>query len=183
MSRINQINDDHANPAAQALFDGIRQKAGMVPNLYRVMAAEPAVLAANLAINDALSDGSFDAATREAIALTTAGANHCEYCASAHTAISKGLKVDADEIDNRLRARSGDPKLQAILSFADAVIESRGFVSDAQFDEARAAGLTDGEIMETVANVVANIFTNYVNHVAETEIDFPVVRLAEAQAA
>lgn len=28
--------------------------------------------------------------------------------------------------------------------------------------------------METVANVVANIFTNDLNHVADTDIDFPV---------
>ncbi|MEO1169433.1 MAG: peroxidase-related enzyme [Pseudomonadota bacterium] len=183
MTRINQVTDDQASSKARALFDGIRQKVGMVPNLYRVMANEPAVLQANLAMNDALAGGSFDPATREAIALTTAGANHCDYCASAHTAISKSLKVDADEIDNRLRGRSDDPRLQAILAFAETIIEKRGFAGSDEISQARAAGLTDGEIMETVGNVVANIFTNYVNHVAETDIDFPIVRTETRQAA
>jgi len=176
MSRLPQITDDAADPAAKELFGAIKSKISAVPNLYRVMANEPAVLAANLGLGEALGKGSFDQKTREAIALVTAGANHCDYCASAHTAISKSLKVDETEIAARLRGESGDPKIQAILTFARAVVDARGFVADADLAAAREAGLTDGEIVETVANVVANIFTNYINHVADTEIDFPVVR-------
>ncbi|MEO1169437.1 MAG: peroxidase-related enzyme [Pseudomonadota bacterium] len=183
MSRLTYITDEQASQTAAASFDGIRQKIGMVPNLYRIMANEPAVLSANLAMNEALSSGSFSAATREAIALAAAGANSCDYCASAHTAISRGLKVGQDEIDRRLEGRSSDAKLDSILKFAVAVIAERGFVGSAQIDAARAAGLTDGEIIETVGNVIANIFTNYVNHVAETDIDFPVVRAGAQQAA
>jgi hypothetical protein len=33
--------------------------------------------------------------------------------------------------------------------------------------------LSDGEIIETVANVALNIFMNYVSHVARLSIDFP----------
>lgn len=183
MPRMNPISDDQAPESAKALFDGIRKKVGMVPNIYRVMANEPAVLAANLAMNEALAGGSFNAKTREAIALATAGANDCGYCASAHTAISKSLNVVDHEIENRLLGLSDDPKLQAVLQFALAVIEERGFASSAQIDAAKAAGLSDAEIMETVGNVVANIFTNYVNHIAETDIDFPVVTLNSRRAA
>ena len=180
MTRLTQLTDDAASPAAAELFGAIKSKVGMVPNLYRVLANEPAALAANLGINEALGNGSFDAKTREAIALVTAGANECDYCASAHTAISKGLKVDPAEISARLRGKSSDPKVAAILSFANAVIEKRGFVSNDDLAAARSANLSDGEIVETIANVVANIFTNYVNHVAETEIDFPEVKAAAA---
>ena len=180
MSRLTQITDDAATPAAAELFSAIKAKIGVVPNLYRVMANEPAVLAANLGLGEALGKGGFDPKTREAIALVTAGANNCDYCASAHTAISKNLKVDDAEIAARLQGQSSDPKIQAILTFAKAVVDARGFVSDADLRAAREAGLTEGEIVETLANVVANIFTNYINHVADTDIDFPVVR---AQAA
>lgn len=180
MSRIPQLSDDAASPAAAELFSAIKSKVGAVPNLYRVMANEPAVLAANLGLGEALGKGSFDPKTREAIALVTAGANHCDYCASAHTAISKNLNVDDAEIAARLQGRSSDPKIQAILTFAKAVVDTRGFVSDEDLANARQAGLSDGEIVETVANVVANIFTNYINHVADTDIDFPFVK---AQAA
>ena len=37
------------------------------------------------------------------------------------------------------------------------------------------AGITDGEVIEVTANVALNILTNYVNHVAETVVDFPPV--------
>lgn len=176
MSRLTQISDADASPAAAELFGAIKSKVGMVPNLYRVMANEPAVLAANLGLSEALGKGSFDAKTREAIALVTAGANNCDYCASAHTAVSKNLSVDDAEIAARLQGRSTDPKVQAILTFAKSVVDTRGFVSDEDIKNARNAGLSEGEIVETVANVVANIFTNYVNHVANTDIDFPVVK-------
>ena len=180
MSRLTQISDADASPAAANLLTGIKKKIGVVPNLYRVMAHEPAVLAAALNFGDTLSEGSFDQKTREAIALAVAGANECDYCASAHSAISKGLKVDDAEIASRLKGVSTDAKLNAILQFAVAVVDKRGLVSDEDLANARNAGLTQGEIVETVGVVVANILTNYINHVAQTDIDFPVVHAKAA---
>lgn len=180
MSRLTQITDEAATPAAAELFGAIKSKVGFVPNLYRVMANEPAVLAANLGLGDALGKGQLDPKTREAIALVTAGANSCDYCASAHSAISKNLKVDDAEIAARLEGKSSDAKVQAILTFAAAVVDKRGLVSNDDLKSAREASLTEGEIVETVANVVANILTNYINHIAETDIDFPVVRTQAA---
>jgi len=180
MTRIPQVTDQAANPAAAALFDGVRSKIGMVPNVYRVTANQPAALAGLLKLNEELGKGSFNAKSREAIALSVAGASNCDYCASAHSAISKGLKVNSDEITRRLKGKSDDPKMNAVLTFAVAVVDKRGFVADEDVKAAREAGLSDSDIVETVANVVANIFTNYINHIAQTEIDFPTV---EAQAA
>ncbi|PQA88642.1 carboxymuconolactone decarboxylase family protein [Hyphococcus luteus] len=180
MSRLTQISDNAASADAANLFTAIKSKVGMVPNLYRVMAHEPAVLAAALNFNDTLGEGSFTPETREALALAVAGANACDYCASAHSAISKSIKVDEAEIAARLQGRSSDPKLNAILKFAVAVVDKRGLVSDADLSDARNAGLSEGEIVETVAVAVANILTNYINHVAQTDIDFPVVRTQEA---
>ena len=176
MARLTQISDADAAPEAATLFAAIRGKIGMIPNLYRVAANQPAVLAGLLGLTETLAGGSFDARTREAIALAVAGANDCDYCASAHAAISGGLKVAPETIDAHLAGRSDDPRLAAILSFATDVVAARGKVSDAAIAEARAAGLSEADIVEVVANVVANIFTNYLNHVADTDIDFPVRR-------
>lgn len=175
MSRLNSVNPETATGKAGELLAAVKSNMGIVPNLTKVMANQPAVLDTFLAIGGALSNGSFDAKTREAIALTVAGANSCDYCASAHSAISQSLKVDKAEIARRLNGKSDDPKLEALLSFASQIVETRGKVSDAQLSEIKAAGYSDGDIMEITANVVANIFTNYINHVADTEIDFPVV--------
>lgn len=180
MTRLPQITDQDAVPAAAALFDGVKSKIGMVPNVYRVTANQPAALAGLLKLNEALGAGAFNAKSREAIALAVAGASNCDYCASAHSAISMGLKVDNDEIKRRLNGKSGDPKTNAILKFAVATLEKRGFVTDDDLTTAHEAGLTGSDIVETVANVIANLFTNYINHIAQTEIDFPMV---EAKAA
>ncbi|GJL94548.1 MAG: alkyl hydroperoxide reductase AhpD [Hyphococcus sp.] len=180
MSRITKVSDETASPAAEDLLGAIKTKVGMVPNLYRVLANQPAALSGLLQLNEELGKGAFNAQTREAIALTVAGANSCDYCASAHSAISKSLNVDASEITSRLNGHSSDPKLNAILALSTAIVEKRGFANDADLSSARQAGLNDSDIVETVANVVANIFTNYVNHVAQTEIDFPVVETKAA---
>ncbi len=180
MSRLKQLSNADATPAATEIFGALTSKIGMVPNLYRVLANQPAALAATLKFGEELGKGSFDQKTREAIALAVAGTNNCDYCASAHTAISKSLNVPDNEISSRLTGRSDDPKVNAILTFANAVVEKRGFVDDADIKAARDANLDDGEIVETTVNVVANILTNYVNHIAQTDIDFPVVH---AQAA
>ncbi len=182
MARMTQISDAAAAPEAAALFTAIRGKIGMVPNLYRVAANQPKALAAMLGLNEILAGGAFDARTREAIALAVAGANGCDYCASAHAAISAGLKVAPAMIEAHLRGRSDEPRTAAILRLATAIVGARGKVADSDLADARKAGLTEADIVETVANVVANIFTNYLNHVAVTDIDFPVVSAGKAAA-
>jgi len=183
MPRISAINPSTAAGEAKELLDGVHNKIGMTPNIFRTMAHSPAALKAYLGFGEILSGGRFDAKTREAIALTVAGANVCEYCASAHTAISKSLKVDDAEINRRLNANSNDPKLDAALMFAHRMVDTGGFVSDEDLANVRAAGHDDEEIVEIVANVAGNIFTNYFNHVAQTDIDFPKVDLAHVKAA
>ena len=133
----------------------------------------PRLLTGLLGLNETLAGGNFDARTREAIALAVAGANACDYCASAHAAISSGLKVAPETIDAHLAGRSEDPRSAAILRLATAIVAAKGMVDDTDLAAARNAGLTEADIVETVANVVANIFTNYLNHVADTDIDFP----------
>ena len=85
-----------------------------------------------------------------------------------------------ETIDDHLAGRSDDPRIHAILVLARAIVERRGMVADEALADARAAGLSEADVVETVANVVANIFTNYLNNVAETDIDFPARRARAA---
>ena len=183
MPRLTAIDPTTAGGEAKALLDAVQKKLGITPNVIRTLANSPAALKAYLATGDALADGRLNARTREAIALTVAGANDCVYCASAHAAISKNLKVEPPEIQRRLNGSSADPATNAALAFASKVVDKRGWVSDEDLQEVRAAGHDDDAVTEIVANVAANILTNYVNHIAQTEIDFPRVELAPSQAA
>ena len=89
--------------------------------------------------------------------------------------LGKGQGVADDELARNLQGDSSDAKTQSALAFASAIVEKRGWVSDDDVASLRAAGTTDGEIAEIVATVCFNIFTNYFDHVADTEVDFPEV--------
>jgi uncharacterized peroxidase-related enzyme len=176
MQRIPALTTAAAPAASQPLLEAVGKKLGMVPNLFKTFAHSPAVLQYYLAGSEALGGGVLSAALREQIALVTAGANECDYCASAHTLMGKGAGLAATEMAYNLRGRSGTTKTQAALGFAAAIVSERGRVSDAHLSAVRSAGYGDAEVVEIVAVVAANIFTNYFNHIAGTVIDFPVVK-------
>jgi uncharacterized peroxidase-related enzyme len=180
MPRIHALTNDEASSDAQGLFAAITARIGMVPNLYRTTAHSPSTLAALLGLGEALGKGKLTAKEREAIALTVAGVNTCDYCASAHAAISNGLKVAPEDVALHLRARSQIPRMAALLALARAVTEKRGRLGDGDLAVARNAGLSDSDVVEVIGVTVANIFTNYLNHAFDTEIDFPVTRAAAA---
>jgi len=176
MARISSVDPATATGTVKGQFDAVKGALGLVPNIVKVLGNAPAALGGYLGFSGAVGkESAFTAAEREAIALAVAGANACDYCASAHSAISANLKVPADEIQARLAGKSADPRLAATLTFARRIVETRGRVADADLAAARAAGLDEKAIVEVVANVALNLFTNYINHVAETDIDFPVV--------
>lgn len=173
MPRINPVDPATASGRAKELLDIVQQKFGFMPNLARTMVVQPAVLDAWLKFGDALGQGSFDARTREAVALTISGANACNYCASVHSAVSQALKIPPKEIEYRLAGYSDDPKLDALLKFTRTIVSKRGEVTNADVAAVKGAGYDNGAIIEIVANVALNILTNYLSHVAETDIDFP----------
>lgn len=175
MQRIAAINPLQATGKAKQLLDGVQAKLGMTPNLMKTLAAAPAALEAYLQFGAALATGRLDARFREQIALTVAQANSREYCLSAHSAIGKMVGLKLEEIAASREAHSHDAKREAGLRFAQAIVVERGDVSDDALARVRAVGYTDGEITEVVANVAVNIFTNYFNHVARTDVDFPRV--------
>ena len=183
MPRLTPIDHAQAEGQAKVLLDGVQKKLGVVPNLFRTMAASPAVLESYLGFSQSLGGTSLSAKQREQIALTVAGANACEYCASAHTAIGQSLGLSQDETGRNLAGQSEDQTTAAYLTFAAALVEKKGWVSDDDVAAVRAAGADDAIIGEIVATVALNIFTNYFNHVARTEVDFPVVEVGTPQAA
>ncbi len=182
MPRIQPIKRADADPRAQQLLAGVEKKLGRTPNLMATMAHSPAVLGSYLAFGQALSNASLNGALREQIAITVAGLNECGYCVSAHTAQGRKQGVDEQELSRNLAGKSSQSRTQAALDFAKAIVQQEGWVSDEQFRAVRDAGYTDAEVLEIVASVAMNIFSNYFNHVVGTQIDFPLVE-ASPQAA
>ncbi|MGI9289092.1 MAG: carboxymuconolactone decarboxylase family protein [Pseudomonadales bacterium] len=174
MQRIAPISTDQPG-LAEAIFNTVKQQMGSVPNIFATMAQSPSVLEGFLAFNGALGYGVLDSQTREQIALTVAGANDCDYCASAHTLLAKGAGVMESEVTLSLSGSASDAKTNAILEFTTMVVNQRGHVGNHELEALRGNGVTDAELVEILAHIGINLFTNYFNHVAQTAIDFPFV--------
>lgn len=173
--RIQSINPVHAQGKVKNLLDGVAAQLGSVPNIFKTFAQSPAVLEGFLNFSGALAQGTLDASLREQIALTVAGVNACDYCASAHSFLAKATGVDSNEVTRNLQAKANDARTSAALRFAQTLVVERGHVTDNELQAVRSAGFSDEEIVEIIGHVAINLFTNYFNHVAGTEIDFPVV--------
>ncbi|MGH8656844.1 MAG: carboxymuconolactone decarboxylase family protein [Gammaproteobacteria bacterium] len=180
MTRIQPINYEQSTGKAKELLDAVKAKLGLTPNMMKTMAQSPTVLEAYLSFSGALGGGKLNAKVREQLALVTAAINDCGYCASAHTAIGKTVGLSEEAILAARDGRASDAKNDAALKFARTIIVNRGEVSNDDLQAVRAAGFAEGEVVEIIANVALNIFTNYFNRIAKTEIDFPKVPIGAA---
>ncbi|AZP12879.1 carboxymuconolactone decarboxylase family protein [Undibacterium parvum] len=176
MTRMSVPTIELSPAASLPLLDAVKKQLGVVPNLMRLVGNSPAALEGYLSLSGALGKGSIGAKTGERIALAIAEINRCDYCLSAHTYLASNVaKLDAAEISANRHGQSGDAKADAAVRFAASVAVERGHVSDTAVAAVKAAGFTDAEVIEIVLHVALNTLTNYVNSVAHTEIDFPVV--------
>ena len=169
------IDPNTAQGKAKELLDVIKAKSGRVPNILKTMAHSPAALQAYLGLSGAFADAKLPLKVREQIALAVGEDNKCHYCVAAHSAIGKHAGLTPEEIEAGRRAKSPDPKTDAILRFAKRLSAQRGNITDPELAEVRKAGCSDEEILEIITAVSLNLFTNYINHVADTAIDFPQV--------
>jgi uncharacterized peroxidase-related enzyme len=176
MQRLSAINPESATGKAKTLLDRVQTKLGMVPNLMRTMANSPAVLEAYLTFKEALTGGVLSIRLRERIALTVAEVSGCDYCLAAHSAVGRMVGLSEEGIQDSRKGVSPDSKVEAALRFAQQVVEKRGRVADHSISRLRRAGYGDEEIIEIIANVSLNLFTNYINLAAQTTVDFPAVK-------
>ena len=180
MSRLPIPAFETAPEASKPLLTAVKEQLGVIPNLFRLVGLSPNTLGGFLGLHGALSK-TLDVKTRERIALVVAQVNGCDYCLSAHTYLGLNLaKIDEVEIAKNRAGTSADAKAAVAVAFAKRVAEARGKVSAADISAVRLAGFTDAEIVDIVGVVAVNFLTNLVNNVAETDIDFPVVRASQA---
>ena len=176
MSRIDLVTPD-ASPEAAPLLEQIHGAFGVVPNMFRAVANSPAALRSMWGAFGALGGGTLGARLGEQIAVAVADRNDCAYCLAAHTVLGQKAGASAQEMAAAQSGESDDPRTQAALRFALAVVDKRAHISDADVADLRQAGFDDGQIMEIMAHVALNLFTNYVNVAFQVPVDFPHVKL------
>jgi uncharacterized peroxidase-related enzyme len=177
MSRIpTPATIDAAPAASQPLLEAVKKQLGIAPNLFRLASLSPAALEGYVNLLGALSKGSLPAPTRERIALAVAEVNGCSYCLSAHTYLGKHVaKLDDAEMTANRRGASNDPKADAAVRFAAKVARERGRLDESDIQALKMGGYDDAQLIEIILHVALNTWTNYLNEVVQTDIDFPVV--------
>lgn len=180
MPRIAPIDPQAANPETAETLAAVKAKLGVLPNLFTTLAHSPAALNGYLQLGETLSQGRLTSRQREMIAIAVAQENRCEYCLSAHAAIGKGAGLSSEDIDRARNGGATDALDDAITDFAVQLVRGRATVTGEQLQEIRDGGVNDGLVMEIIAHVALNVLTNYVNRVADTEVDFPRVDLLSA---
>lgn len=174
MSRIQPVKVEDTTGKTKELLGAVEKSLGSVPNLFRVVANSPAALDGFLSFSRALKASKLTAKQREQLALVVANDNGCNYCISAHSVLGKLVGLTEEQLEKSAEGRSEDEKTQALLQLARALVRSKGEVSQAEYQQAVEAGITEAEAIEVVAVVAENIFTNYINNFAQTAIDFPL---------
>ena len=179
MANFPQHTVETASPEGVKALEQAKAGFGFVPNLIATMADAPAVANAYLQLHGAFASSSFTPAEQQVVTTAASFENGCTYCMAAESTVSKMIKVDDGVID---ALRSGDTlpdaRLNALATFTKAVVNERGFVSEAAIEEFLAAGFTRPQVLEVVLGVTKKTLSNYVNHIAETPLDAPFQPLA-----
>ncbi len=184
MALLLPIDPDAAESAAtDALRKAAAALGGATPNLTRVMAHSPTTLHGYLDVASALDHGVLEPGVRERIALLVAEQNRCTYCLSAHAYVAqRALGPPGAEISAARQGPRADPRIRTVLGLASAINIGRGDVDEGVVEAARTAGVTDTEIVEVIADVAANTFTNYFAKTTRVDIDLPRVAPGEGAA-
>lgn len=180
MNRVPLVERSEADPERKALLDQIHAAFGATPNMFRAVANSPAALKSMWGSFGALGSGVLGAKLGEQIAVAIADRNACEYCLAAHTVLGRKAGASAEELSAAQAGDAGDAKTRAALRFALRVVDARAQVGAADVQSLRDAGYTDEAIVEILAHVALNLYTNYVNVAFAVPVDFPPVKLRRA---
>lgn len=174
MFRLTPLMGDELDGQSYNLLEALRIDLKQAPNLMRIIAKSPAVLQAYTEATHALAQGRLTPEAREQIALATAEIDNSAYCLAAHTVGARQTGLSDEDIRLARRATANDPKTKALLRFTQIVVLRRGDIAEDNLRSLLDVGYSTTEVMEIIANIALNVFTNYLSILSRAEIDFQI---------
>ncbi|WP_069265029.1 carboxymuconolactone decarboxylase family protein [Paraburkholderia nodosa] len=177
MTRLTTLKPGEATGEAAAIFGQIKAALGKVPNAYATIGTHsPQGLSAMLNVDAVISASSLEAADVEAIRLAVSALSGCDYCLAAHTMLGKMAGLTPDIMKNiRAGKAVGDTRRDALLAFVRMVVASRDTVPANVLEALLAAGYSERQVIEILLVITSITFTNLVNRVNDTALDFPKI--------
>ncbi|MDJ0701503.1 MAG: carboxymuconolactone decarboxylase family protein [Woeseiaceae bacterium] len=172
MAQFETYNLDNVKDAGRKTLESIEKGYGFVPNLLGTMIESPATTNAYLALGKLFGQTSFTDGEQQVISLTASRVNECEYCVSAHSTVARGSALPGDVIDAiRGDQPIADERLEALRLFVAQTVNQRGWLDNEQIEAFLDAGFTKEQVFEVVLGVSMKTISNYINHIASTELD------------
>jgi len=179
MKTLKPLTLEQANENSQAIFNNVKSKIGMLPNLYATMGVSDKLLGGFLAFTETLKSGELSGKEYEAVALATSQANGCAYCLSAHTAIGKMNGFTEEETLDIRENTIIDVKLNALVTLVNQLISLQGHPSEESINNFFNIGYSKAAFAEVIAIVSLTTITNNIYHNGGFEIDFPKAKHIE----
>lgn len=159
---------------SQELFEKTQKGLGFVPNMYKSMGANPALLDAYMhSYNSFRANSGFNPVEQEVVFLSVAYENNCEYCMAAHSFVGDMMTKVPTEVTDAIRdgRKIPDTKLAALSKLTRLLTATRGNVTQADVEEFLSVGYTETHILGIIAGIGAKTLSNYSNHITNPEID------------
>ena len=182
MARLAIPTIESAPTKSQPILQNYQKVLGVVPNFFALISQSPDALKAIADMHGALGK-SLGHKTRERIHVMTAEVNGCNYCLSAHTYLGAKLQgLSTEDMELNREGHSTDPQADAALQFAYKIARSRGHIEDADVEAVRAAGYSDTQIVDIVAETAFSFITNLFNNTFKpyTHATFPALQTKKA---
>jgi len=164
---------ENAPQAAKEDLQNIKSALGVVPNIFAGFAASPAAVKSYMAIAGNLkTHGSLTPIEQQVVYIAVSALNGCDYCVAAHSAGAGKANMPADVLESlRLQKPINDEKLETLRSFALAMVEQRGYMTDDQMAAFSDAGFNQAELLDVITILAHKTMSNYFNHIAKTPLD------------
>ena len=172
MSRIAPLEISQVDRKTAAILKSLQQRWGRMWNIARVMANAPAVLEMMSHLWDCLDGVSLSPADREVIDLEMAVQNGCHYCVPAHRYVAQQRGLESVVIDQLSSGQTLSGSRAAVIQrLTRRLLETKGKLSDAEFHQFQHDGLTPQQMIEVVAEIAHCTMTNFMNRLADTDLD------------
>jgi AhpD family alkylhydroperoxidase len=165
---------ENADQISSTLLENAQKKMGMIPNMYRGMANNTALIEGYITSYTSFREHSgFTSQEQEVVFLSVAYENNCDYCMAAHSFVGDNMTKVPTEVTDAIRNNTvvPDAKLKALSEFSKVMTVTRGLPSQEELTKFLDAGYTEENILGVIAGIGVKTMSNYFNHFFRTEVD------------
>ena len=173
MARLPVITEEMADEQTKQIYDAIKSKFGMVPNIFKGMANSSVTLDAYLKLDEMISNGSFTPVEQDIVRIVVSQYNNCRYWLAAHTGSLSGQGLTSEDIVDIRKGNANDPKHAALINYTLKVLETKGYISDSDIEAFKDAGFSDAHAAEVTVIIAQKTLSNFFNHINDTDLDLP----------